>query len=147
MRSTYRHRRWTAVAMVIAAVFAGAPAAATTMATAGRAPGDVYTYLDDPERTGEGQEPAHAVLRPYDRESAAVAGGASPFVRSLDGPWRFALADRPGEVPAGFFETGHDTSAWRQVRVPHTWQSDRLDHPVFRNIPTEVWPDDPPKTP
>ncbi|MFD0857165.1 glycoside hydrolase family 2 TIM barrel-domain containing protein, partial [Actinomadura adrarensis] len=24
---------------------------------------------------------------------------------------------------------------------------DRLDHPVFRNIPTEVWPDDPPRTP
>jgi hypothetical protein len=31
--------------------------------------------------------------------------------------------------------------------VPHTWQTAGLDHPVFRNIAEEVWPDDPPFTP
>ncbi len=31
--------------------------------------------------------------------------------------------------------------------MPHTWQSDFIDHPMFRNIPEELWPDDPPKVP
>ncbi|MFC5748543.1 glycoside hydrolase family 2 TIM barrel-domain containing protein [Actinomadura rugatobispora] len=101
-------------------------------------PPDAYTYLDDPEMVAEGQEPAHAVLRPAD---------ARRWTRSLDGEWRLKMAERPAEVPAGFHGKGYDTSAWPKVTVPHTWQSDRLDHPVFRNIPTEVWPDDPPRTP
>ncbi|MFD0688880.1 glycoside hydrolase family 2 TIM barrel-domain containing protein [Actinomadura fibrosa] len=111
------------------------------------APSDVYAYLDDPQMTGEGQEPPHAVLRPYADEREARGGKAARYTRSLDGRWRFAIADRPAEIPAGFYQAGYDTSGWRGVTVPHTWQSDRLDHPVFRNIPTEVVPDDPPKTP
>ncbi|WP_395111237.1 glycoside hydrolase family 2 TIM barrel-domain containing protein [Actinomadura sp. SCN-SB] len=87
---------------------------------------------------GEGQEPAHSVLRPGDERR---------WTRSLDGEWRLTVVDRPGDVPAGFFGEGYDTSGWPKVKVPHTWQSDRLDHPVFRNIPTEIWPDDPPRVP
>ena len=33
------------------------------------------------------------------------------------------------------------------MTVPHTWQTDGLDHPIFRNIATEVQPDDPPRVP
>jgi beta-galactosidase len=127
---------------VVAMLVPGVPATATA-----QPPPDVYAYLDDPEMIGEGQEPAHAVLRPYPNERAAADGGESPWVRSLDGRWRFAIAERPDQVPAGFYQEGHDTSGWRVVSVPHTWQSDRLDHPVFRNIPTELWPDNPPRTP
>ncbi|TDC93801.1 glycoside hydrolase family 2 TIM barrel-domain containing protein [Actinomadura sp. 7K507] len=116
-------------------------------AAASAPPPDVYTYLDDPEMVGEGQETPHAVLRPYEDAGQARQGKGSRWSRSLDGDWRFAIADRPDEVPGGFHEPGYDTSRWREVKVPHTWQSDRLDHPMFRNIPTEVWPDDPPKTP
>ncbi|MFI0443812.1 glycoside hydrolase family 2 TIM barrel-domain containing protein [Actinomadura sp. 6N118] len=100
-------------------------------------PSDVYTYLDDPQMVAEGQEPAHAMLRPSERR----------WSRTLDGEWRLQMAERPGEVPAGFYRKGYDTSRWPKAKVPHTWQSDRIDHPVFRNIPTEVWPDNPPKTP
>ncbi|TDD78968.1 DUF4981 domain-containing protein [Actinomadura rubrisoli] len=97
--------------------------------------------------TGEGQEPPHALLRPYGDAREALGRDTARWTRSLDGAWRFALADRPAEVPEGFYRPGYDTSGWREVKVPHTWQSDRLDHPVFRNIPTEVVPDDPPRTP
>ncbi|MBO2448879.1 hypothetical protein J4573_17375 [Actinomadura barringtoniae] len=101
------------------------------------APSDPYTYLDDPQMVSEGQEPPHAMLRP--REQA--------WSRPLDGDWRLKVVERPDQVPAGFYQQGYDVSKWPSAKVPHTWQSDRLDHPVFRNIPTEVWPDDPPKTP
>ncbi|GDY57842.1 hypothetical protein SVIO_084650 [Streptomyces violaceusniger] len=107
---------------------------------AGKFPADVHTYLEDPERTGEGQEPPHTRLRPDGPDRAR-------WERSLDGSWRFALADRPEDAPGGFWKDGYDASAWQRVQVPHTWQTDDLDHPVFRNVQSEMAPDDPPKVP
>ena len=57
------------------------------------------------------------------------------------------MADLPEHVPAGFHADGYDTSGWPTARVPHTWQTDGLDHPIFRNIATEIQPDDPPRVP
>ncbi|MES4907487.1 MULTISPECIES: glycoside hydrolase family 2 TIM barrel-domain containing protein [unclassified Streptomyces] len=118
---------------------------------AGKFPADVHTYLEDPEMTGEGQEPPHTLLRPDgpDRKK---------WQRSLDGTWRFAIADRPQDAPQGFWKQGYrpsatsasdsaSDSAWKSVQVPHTWQTDDLDHPLFRNVQSEVVPDAPPKVP
>ncbi|MEV6397440.1 glycoside hydrolase family 2 TIM barrel-domain containing protein [Streptomyces sp. NPDC051907] len=103
-------------------------------------PPDVHSYLEDPRRTGEGQEPPHALLTPDGPDRGK-------WRLSLDGQWRFALADRPADAPRGFWAEGYDTSGWKSVKVPHTWQSDDLDHPVFRNVQSEMAPDDPPKVP
>src|SRR2546421_9249629 len=77
------------------------------------APPDVYTYLENPEMVGEGQEPPHADLTAAD----------SRWNRSLVGRWRLRMANRPEEVPPGFYADGDDTSAWPLVAVPHTWQT------------------------
>jgi beta-galactosidase len=112
------------------------------------APADVYSYLDDPRKVAENQETPHVELRPYaDVAGARDNAAASPWVRSLDGTWKIAMADRPAAVPSGFFADGYDTSSWRTVAVPHTWQADGLDHPVFRNLVTEMIPDAPPTVP
>ncbi|TDV47780.1 glycoside hydrolase family 2 TIM barrel-domain containing protein [Actinophytocola oryzae] len=135
----------TALALAAGAVTAPSAAADPVPALRG---GDVYSYLENPGMTGEGQRPHHAFLRPYaDTASAAREDDRSPYVRSLDGEWRIAMADLPEHVPAGFQAPGYDTSAWRRVNVPHTWQTDGLDHPIFRNIATELQPDDPPHVP
>ncbi|GIE95410.1 glycoside hydrolase family 2 TIM barrel-domain containing protein [Paractinoplanes rishiriensis] len=113
---------------------------------------DVYRYLDDPEMTAEGQEPPHADLRPYPDARSALAdlherNAANPNVTTLNGGWRLKIYDRPDDVPAAFHDAGFDASGWPVAQVPHTWQSDFIDHPVFRNIPTEIVPDDPPRVP
>ncbi|WP_093420584.1 glycoside hydrolase family 2 TIM barrel-domain containing protein [Saccharopolyspora flava] len=130
-------------------VFLGASGAAAAEPPGPGIPGgDVHAYLDDPQQVGEGQEAPHALLRPYDDVEAAARGEErTPFTQSLDGQWRIAMADRPEDVPPGFYAEGYDTSGWRAVTVPHTWQTDGLDHPMFRNIATEVQPDDPPRVP
>lgn len=110
-------------------------------------PSDVHTYLEDPARVAEGQVAPHTRLWPYADDASAVRAGDSPYVRSLDGPWLFKLVDKPSAVPPGYQAPGFDTAGWSTVQVPHTWQSDFLDHPMFRNIPEEVWPDAPPKVP
>ncbi|MEV7552028.1 glycoside hydrolase family 2 TIM barrel-domain containing protein [Amycolatopsis sp. NPDC089917] len=134
--------------VLVLAVLAGSLVAAGSPAAAGGPPGDVQSYLDDPRKVSEGQEPPHAFLRPYADVSAAARGDErSPYTRSLDGKWRIAMADNPSQVPAGFHDDGYDASSWREVSVPHTWQTDGLDHPIFRNIATEIQPDDPPRVP
>ncbi|MEV0614380.1 glycoside hydrolase family 2 TIM barrel-domain containing protein [Nonomuraea sp. NPDC050404] len=117
-----------------------------------RAAVDVYRYLEDPGMVAEGQQAPHAVLRPYADARTAASDVArhearSPWIATLNGEWRLNLAQRPEEVPEGFHTAGHDVSRWPVAKVPHTWQSDFTDHPMFRNITEEVWPDEPPKVP
>ncbi|WP_448330329.1 glycoside hydrolase family 2 TIM barrel-domain containing protein [Streptomyces sp. DSM 41534] len=139
--------RLAALALALALTVPTAPAAA---ADPKDPPADVYQLLEDPEVTSVGQEPAHARLTPYADTAEALGGGSrSRWTASLDGTWKLHMSDRPEEVPKDFFTEGYDTSedGWRSVSVPHTWQTDGLDHPMFRNIPTEMYPDDPPKVP
>ncbi|TWP44779.1 glycoside hydrolase family 2 [Lentzea tibetensis] len=116
-----------------------------TPAAVASADPDVQSYLENPQMVAEGQVPPHAELKPYANVRDAVRGADSPWVRSLDGEWRIRMAQRPQDVPKGF--QNRENADWRSVSVPHTWQTDGLDHPMFRNIPTEMWPDDPPRVP
>ncbi|EEP75188.1 beta-galactosidase [Micromonospora sp. ATCC 39149] len=113
---------------------------------------DVYRYLEDPRMTGEGQQPPHADLRPYPDVRTAVAdvtehAARNSEVRSLNGQWRLRIYDRPDDVPADFPAATFDERTFPKAQVPHTWQSDFIDHPMFRNIAEEIWPDDPPRVP
>jgi beta-galactosidase len=142
---------WLSRSVLVIALVAGVAAPLPASAQPA-APADVYRYLDDPQLTGEGQEEPHADLRPYASARAAAADVTShsakdPNVRSLNGRWQLKMFDRPDDVPAAFHDAGFDASSWPSATVPHTWQSDFIDHPMFRNIPSEIVPDDPPRVP
>ena len=131
------------MATALGAALTTADSAAGRAPDAGKFPADVHSYLEDPEKTGEGQEPPHTRLKP-------TGADAEKWQRSLDGSWRFALADKPEDAPAGFWKEDYDASSsqgFQRVKVPHTWQTDDLDHPIFRNIDGEIVPEKPPKVP
>lgn len=140
---------------MLAAVLPAALVALPTSSNAAEAPvagpqsvEEVFAYLENPEMVGEGQTPHHATLRPYTGVEAALAGDRqTPYTASLDGAWRLKVVDHPRDVPEEFWADDFDTSDWPTAEVPHTWQADGLDHPMFRNVPTEMWPDDPPNVP
>ncbi len=149
---------------LVASLLPPAPASAATVASlpsvsraadpsgGPKSTADVFRYLEDPGMTAEGQQAPHSLLRPYADARTAVrdAGehaAASPWTASLNGDWRLRVVERPDAVPAGFHAAGYDVSRWPKATVPHTWQSDFIDHPMFRNIPEEIYPDDPPKVP
>ena len=52
-------------------------------------------FVEDPAAIALGRMPMAPGLDPYDDIESAVAGDASPWVRSLDGVWRFRLQRRP----------------------------------------------------
>ncbi|MFI5934489.1 glycoside hydrolase family 2 TIM barrel-domain containing protein [Actinoplanes sp. NPDC051494] len=145
--------RLAVVALALLLVVPGpVPARARAQEAGPQSVADVYRYLEDPQLTGEGQEEPHADLWPYDSVRAAAADvtahdAPNPNVRSLNGRWRLKIFDRPDDVPAAFHGDGFDASRWPAATVPHTWQSDFVDHPMFRNIPSDISPDDPPRVP
>ncbi|QNE21033.1 hypothetical protein F1D05_27895 [Kribbella qitaiheensis] len=94
------------VVQVLALMLTCGVAGVLTAALPGRAaavdgPSDVYTYLENPGMVAEGQVAPHTRLWPYADDAAAVRASGSQYVRSLDGAWKFKLADTPGKVPTG----------------------------------------------
>ncbi len=78
----------------------------------------------------------HAKIIPFNHVEQALTmdQGNSPFFLSLDGEWKFFLAETPGMVPDGFWMPGFDTKAWDNIPVPAHWEMEGYDHPKFRNV-------------
>ena len=102
--------------------------------------------FERPECTGIGRLPPRSPLLPYPDADSARRGGASPWVLSLDGRWRFSLAPRPEDAPADFAEPGFDDRGWAEIEVPGAWTLQGFDRPHYTNV---VMPfcADPPEVP
>ncbi|HEY9285413.1 MAG TPA: glycoside hydrolase family 2 TIM barrel-domain containing protein, partial [Pyrinomonadaceae bacterium] len=100
---------------------------------------------EDPRVFAVNREPAHSTFVPYPDESAARRGAlafapgaprapVSPFVRSLNGAWKFHWVKEPSARPADFYKPEFDVSAWKEIRVPSNWEMEGYGTPIFLNI-------------
>ena len=82
----------TMMGIIAGALFTPTPAAA-----------QLVPEWENPAVVHMNTEPPHATLYPYPDEAAALEFDplASPWVRSLNGNWRFHWAPRPEERPVG----------------------------------------------
>lgn len=82
------------------------------------------------------REPAHATLTPYPTQAAArdQDNGASPWVQSLDGKWKFHWVKRPEERPVDFYKPDYDVSSWKEIPVPSNWEMQGYGTPIYTNI-------------
>ncbi|MDR1859688.1 MAG: DUF4981 domain-containing protein [Bacteroidales bacterium] len=83
------------------------------------------------------REPPRATFVPYLTAEQALADDiwASPFVLSLNGTWKFHLAQNPSERPYYFFKNDFDTRNWDDITVPGNWEVQGYDYPIYTNIP------------
>ena len=93
----------------------------------------------DPAATGLGRMPMSPGLAPYDSVDAAVSGQPSPWIRSLDGSWRFRLRASPAEVGAEDVAAEASADGWHEVTVPGSWvfPADADHHrgvPIYLNV-------------
>jgi len=95
--------------------------------------GSTRTWVH-PETVQLGRLPMRANLTPYPDAESALARGASPFGKSLNGDWRFSLAPRPEAIPADFAEPGFDDQAWATLPVPSNWTMHGYDRPHYTNV-------------
>ena len=66
----------------------------------------------------------------------------SPLIISLNGPWKFNLAEKPADRPFWFFKDDFDTRKWADIEVPSNWERQGYDYPIYTNVtyPHEATP-------
>lgn len=109
---------------------------------------DWNKYIENPELFAENQEPPHVPLVPFDDAASARAGVRvhSPWFASLNGEWQFHLYDNPEQVPDGYYAVDFQTT-WDSIAVPSDWQTEGFGHAMYRNVPMELAPYNPPFVP
>ena len=64
----------------------------------------------------------------------------SPLVMTLNGKWKFKLAQHPSSRPFWFFKDDYDTRKWDDITVPACWEQQGYDYPIYVNV---VYPHNP----
>ena len=110
---------------------------------------DINKYIENPGMFAENQEPTHVPLMPFDTEQQALAGdwSRSPWHLSLNGQWKFKWVHNPYEVPQNFWTENYDVSSWDNITVPRVWQTEGYGYAIYRNIPQDFYPFNPPYVP
>lgn len=105
-------------------------------ATAQTKPAEAIPDWENPRVFSINKEAPHATLTPFPSESAARNGEKqkSPFVQSLNGPWKFHWVKRPEERPVDFYKPEYDVSSWKEIPVPSNWEMQGYGTPIYTNI-------------
>jgi beta-galactosidase len=97
-------------------------------------------FWEDETKLHEGTEaPAATMVRYADAATAHMfKREASPFVRSLNGTWKYHWSKTPTQRVAGFEAPAFDDSKWTTIPVPANVEIEGHGAPVFSNI-TYPW--------
>ncbi len=96
-------------------------------------------HWEDPSVTQLNRLPAHCPLASYPSVEAALddADNAIPVSRNrifLNGLWKFALYQKPEEVPSEVVCKEFNDDSWQNIAVPSNWQlqdtDDNLSTPI-----------------
>ncbi len=106
-------------------------------------------YIQDAEMFRENQLEPSSILIPFESydESINKNEKESVYYKSLNGEWKFKIENTPYTFDKDFYESGYEDTDWNSITVPGTWQMQGYDHLVYRNVPMEYYPYDPPKVP
>ena len=110
---------------------------------------DVDKHLQDAEVFEENQLLHFPTLIPFENFRVAVENKEvqSKFYQTLNGKWKFKLENTPYTFPKDFYETNFNESGWDDISVPSVWQMQGYDHLIYRNVPMEFAPYNPPEVP
>lgn len=106
-------------------------------------------YIENPIMFAENQEPPHVPLVPFNSVETALKNlwANSPNYISLNKVWKFNWAINLNEAPTDFYEEDYDVSSWDDIEVPSNWQMKGYGWNIYRNVPQEFSPYDPPHVP
>lgn len=107
---------------------------------------------ENPAVISRNTERPHVSLIPYADEATALKfdPAASPYVKTLNGTWKFKWVSHPSKVPGDFFQPNVSTTNWDDLPVPSNWQvvgareGRPYDRPIFTNI-KHPFPTNPPR--
>ena len=82
-------------------------------------------------------EPARAYSMPLARQADALTDDwpETPYVKSLNGRWRYNWCGAPAQRPRDFWRTDFDDSSWYEIDVPSCVELKGFGVPIYTNIP------------
>jgi len=93
---------------------------------------------ENPKAPSLNKEAPHATFTPFpEAPSLSLVGARSPWLMSLNGPWKFRWSTKPAEKPSGFWKPEYDVSGWKDIPVPSDWQFQGYDIPIYVNMTYE----------
>jgi len=92
---------------------------------------------ENPDMIGQNKMAPHATLVPYANEAQALVNdrNASPFVKLLNGQWKFNWVKKPADRPKDFYQIHFDDSGWDTIPVPSCWELEGFGTPIYLNVP------------
>ncbi len=81
-------------------------------------------------------EPARTYAMPLASEKAAFTEGlpGTPYVKSLNGTWRYNWCGTPDRRPVDFWKPDYDDSGWYDIPVPSCVELQGYGVPIYTNI-------------
>jgi beta-galactosidase len=98
---------------------------------------------ENPQIISQNTEKPHATLLPFPTEQQALNAPewrTSPYIKLLNGTWKFRWVKHPNQIPTDFYQSTVDDKAWDNLPVPSNWQvvgareGRPYDRPIFTNI-------------
>ncbi|MCG6191104.1 glycoside hydrolase family 2 TIM barrel-domain containing protein [Maribellus maritimus] len=82
------------------------------------------------------KEPGHTTFVPLGLQNNSVDFDKqnSPFVKMLNGNWKFNWVSKPADRPFDFYKVDYDVSFWKEIPVPANWQLHGFGIPIYTNI-------------
>lgn len=98
--------------------------------------GQSFTYKEWEDETiiDINKEPPSASFTAYPDEATAGNKETNPWVRPLNGNWKFFYTDQPEKRPENFYIAGYDDSRWGTIPVPGNWELNGYGIPIYTNI-------------
>ncbi len=139
----------TQAAAITAAVLVLACAIAGSAQFTNNRPKDEAPPWENPQVVGINRLSAHATLYPFPDAEGALRGGKnqSPWVRSLNGTWKFQYAPNIASAPQNFFLPDANTQGWSSIQVPSNWELQGFGIPIYTNTKYPFSPVRPPLAP
>lgn len=90
-------------------------------------------WYDQPTKYQVNREKAHTSFYSFSNNEDALVRDRtrSDFYVTLNGTWKFQLADNPHKRNNKFMENGYDVSKWADIKVPASWQTQGFDKPYY----------------
>ena len=78
------------------------------------------------------KEKPHALLVPSASAEYNISG--SPYLKSLNGTWKFHWSPEPSKRPEDFYKQNFDVSSWDNLPVPSSWHMYGYGIPIYTNV-------------
>ncbi len=108
----------------------------------------LQNYWENPEIHRINAEPPHSTFYPFKNIEDALKNdkSKSPFIKILNGKWKFNFVTKPDDRPKEFFKTDFDDSSWDEIDVPANWELKGYGVPIYTDV-DYPFPSNPPFIP